>query len=215
MKIAIKIGGSILCNERGINRHYLKKISPIINDLKKKCELLILGIGGGKFVRNYFSTIRDLCTNEEMEWIGIDLLRANARFLAYYFGGKPVFDLNEIPKSRVLTISGIAPNRSTDANTILLGVKKKINLFIVLTNVDGIYDRNPKLPNAKLIKNLTFEELDKLKKKSVSPGNYGVVDNTALDIIKEYKIHTYVINGKNPNNLLKVVNGINVGTEIC
>jgi len=223
LRLAIKIGGSILIGAKGPKQGYLKRLIPVINEIKKNSKLLILGIGGGKLVRNYFSSIKHLLNEQEMEWVGIDLLHANARFLAFLFKGIPVPDLNDVkklngknPAAKVLTVSGLKPGRSTDANTALLAEKFGVHAFIILTDVDGIYDRDPKkYKSAKLIEKIKFSELERFAQRDTSPGNYGVVDPLAIKIIARSKIRTHIINGKRPENLLKLLRGEKIGTEIC
>ncbi len=47
-----------------------------------------------------------------------------------------------------------------------------------------------------------------------SPGNYGVLDPMAVEIIKRKKIKTCVINGTNKENLIKAIKGEHMGTII-
>jgi len=215
MKIALKIGGSLIIGPKGPRKEYVKKIIPVLNRLKRKTKLLIVGIGGGKLVRNYFQSAGPFLKDSELEMVGIDILRANARFLSYLIGGQPVFDLEKIPKSKVLVVSGIKPGRSTDANTAILAKKMNVDVFIILTNVNGIYTKDPKrFKDALLIKEIRFKYLGKLVKRKTSPGDYGVVDPLALKTIAVGKIHTYVVNGKNPKVIFDILKGRNPGTEI-
>jgi uridylate kinase len=216
IKLAIKIGGSIAFDEKGPKRKYFKKLIPVINKVRKNTSLLILGIGGGKYIRNYYLGISGLGLSEKkMEWLGIDLLKANANLLSFLFSGKSVFNLNKIPKAKVLTVAGIKPGRSTDANTALLAEKFKVDLFIMLTNVAGLYTKDPKrCRNARLLKKIGFDELNKFFPKRISPGKYGIIDPLALKVIKRSKIHTFIINGKNPKIILDILKGKKRGTKI-
>lgn len=216
VKIAIKIGGSVSVDENGPKPEYFKKLITVINKIKPKVDLIILGIGGGRYVRNCYTSLNGLkLSHNQMEWLAVDLLRANARFLSFLFSGKPVFDLNKIPKAKVLTVAGIKPGRSTDANTALLAEKIKANLLIILTDVAGLYTKDPKkYKDAKLVKKIRFSELDKFFPKNVSPGKYGVIDPLALKVVKRSKIHTFIVNGKDPRIILDLLAGKKKGTEI-
>lgn len=215
MRIAIKIGGSLAIKEDGPDEKYFKKFIPVFRKIKKESKKIVVGIGGGKLVRNYYKRTTKFLSPREQEMIAIDLLRANARFLAYILGGKPVFSLSKLPRSKVLVVSGIKPGRSTDANTAILASKIKAHKLIILTDVDGIYTKDPKkYSNARLIRKIRFKDLMQYSKKKVSPGNYGVVDPLALKIISKFKINTFVMNGTNPRNILRVLNGERIGTEI-
>lgn len=215
-KLAIKIGGSIAFSEKGPKPDYFKRLIPVINKVKGKTSLLVLGIGGGKYVRNCYSELRKLgFSQKQMEWLAVDLLKTNARLLSFIFFGKPVFDLKKMPKAKVLTISGIKPGRSSDANTALLAEKSKVDLFIILTDVAGLYTKDPKrYKDANLIKKINFSEIDKFLPKKTAPGKYGVIDPLALKVIKRSKIHTFIVNGKNPKVILDILKGKKRGTEI-
>lgn len=216
IKLAIKIGGSIAFDEKGPRTNYFKKLIPVIKKVKNKTSLLILGIGGGKYIRNYYRGISDLgLSKKKMEWLGIDLLKANANLLSFLFLGKSVFNLDKIPKAKILTIAGIKPGRSTDANTALLAEKFKVDLFIMLTDVAGLYTKDPKkYKEAKLLRKISYSELDKFFPQRISPGNYGIIDPLALKVIKRSKIHTFIIKGKDPKLILDILNKKKRGTEI-
>ena len=215
-KIAIKIGGSIAFSEKGPKPEYFKRLISVINKVKPRVDLLILGIGGGRYIRNYYAGLRNLkLSPKQIEWLGVDLLRTNARLLSFLFSGKPVFDLNKVPRAKVLTVAGIKPGRSSDANCAFLAKKFKVDLFIMLTDVAGLYTEDPKrYKDAKLIKKTSFSGLEKFLPKKVSPGKYGVIDPMALKIMKRSKIHTFIVNGKNPKIILDILKGKRRGTEI-
>ena len=214
MKLVIKIGGSLCIDENGPIHSYFSMLVPILNGLKSKNQIIV-SIGGGKFIRKYYKSVERLgLNNKKMEWIAVDLLKVNTRFLAYLLKLKPIFTLEEINGRSSGVISGIKPGRSTDANAAYASKKIKADLFIKLTNVDGIYDKDPKkYKNAKKLKAIKFSELSKYGVKG-EPGSYGILDKTAIGIIKKNKIKTIIINGGNPKNLLKAIKGRGIGTSI-
>lgn len=214
MKVVIKIGGSVAIGEDGPNLDYFRKLAPILEEVKKKHQLIV-SIGGGKFVRRYYNHVKDMgFSNDEMEWMGIDLVRANVRFLSSLLKMKPIFTLEEINSRTSGVIGGIKPGRSTDANAALAAQKIKAGLIIKLTDVDGVYDRNPKkFKNARKIDKISPVDVIKYATDG-KPGDYGVFDKLALKTIKKHKIRTVIINGNEPKNILKVLNGENIGTVI-
>lgn len=215
MKFVIKIGGSLAFDESGPRIGYLKKFQPIFAELKKKKHQVIVTIGGGKFIRRYLQNVKGQISKEQIEWIFVDLLKANARLLSYLFGLEPIFDLDKVNKNTSGVISGIMPGRSTDANAAICAEKIGADLFVKLTNVEGIFNKDPKkYKNAKLIKNLSFKDIGKIKEKKTSPANYGILDPLALSIISRRKIRTVVMNGDNPKNLTQVLQGKFFGTVI-
>ena len=76
------------------------------------------------------------------------------------------------------------------------------SIFINLTNVSGLYDRNPKkFKNAKFIPKISWTNFYKIAvKMKFKPGQHFVLDQKASKMILKNKIPTYIL-GKNLNNL--------------
>jgi len=142
------------------------------------------------------------------------MLRANARFLAFLLKTKPIFSIEEITGKTQGVISGIAPGRSTDANAALAAAKIKADYFIKMTNVDGIYEKDPKIfPMARKLDFVPFKDLKKYAKDG-SPGSYGILDKLAMKTIVRNRIRTVVMNGRDPEELLKLLKGKKIGTLV-
>ncbi len=211
MKIVVKIGGSVSISEKGPRPEYMKKLIPVLKELKRNHSVYIV-IGGGRITRNYYECIKEFLPPEKAEWVLIELLHANARFLAYALGAKFCPRLEDVSGDFTVS-SGFEPGHSTDGSAALVAEKVGADIFIMLTDVNGVYEDDVKLnPDAKLLKHISFDELDRFSRDG-SPNNYGVIDKLAIDIIKKNKIKTYIV-GKEPENILKVVSGENPGTEI-
>lgn len=215
MKLVIKIGGSVAIGEYGPNTNYFDKLVPVLKEVGKKHQLIV-SIGGGKFVRKYYKQIESLnISDSDKEWMGIDLIKANVRFLSTLLKTKPLFGLDEISSATSGVIGGIKPGRSTDANAALAAAKIEADLIIKLTDVDGIYDKNPKhFPDAKKLDEISFKDVMKYATDG-KPGDYGIFDKLALKTIKKNKIRTVIINGNEPRNILKVLSGERIGTVIA
>ena len=213
MKFVVKVGGSILFPENGPNKNYIKKLLPVLKKIKQKNQL-ILSIGAGKYFRKYVYNIKELLQNDEPEWIFIELLKSNIKLFSFLTKLKPIYSLDEVSKTTSGIISGIKPKRSTDANASYCAKKIKSDLFIKMTDVNGIYNKDPKkFLDAHLLKKIKFSELGNFSIKS-SPGNYGILDETAIELITKNKIKTIVMNAKNPKKLFDVIKGKQTGTLI-
>lgn len=214
MRLVIKIGGSLSIDEHGPRMEYFKKLLPVLKKIDKNNQL-ILSIGGGKFIRKYYDSIKEFgLSDEEMEWIAVDILHVNVQFLSFLMKKKPIFSLDELNEKCSGVIGGIKPGRSTDANAAFAAKTIKADFFIKLTDVDGIYDKDPKkFSNAKKLDKVSFNEL-KNYAKGGKPGKYGVLDKLAVDIITKNKIKTVIMNGNNPEDILMVLKGKKVGTLI-
>lgn len=96
---------------------------------------------------------------------------------------------------------------STDSGIILANDKLRCDLIIKMTNVDGVYDDDPKInKNAKKYNRLSYKKLldDKLK----------VMDEEAIRECMDKNIKILVINFNDYNDIEKYINGIEVGTII-
>lgn len=215
MRLVVKIGGSLSIDEDGPRLEYFKKLVPVIKKLNKEHQL-ILSIGGGKFIRKYYSSIEKLgLSHDEMEWIAIELLRVNVRFLSFLVDKTPIYTLEELDESSSGVIGGIKPGRSTDANAAYAASVIKADYFIKLTDVDGIYDKDPKKHHAaKKMDFIPFKDVIKYTQQG-KPGSYGVLDKLAVETIVENKIKTIIMNGSEPENIFKAVKGEHIGTLIA
>jgi len=93
----------------------------------------------------------------------------------------------------------------------------KPSKVIFLMDVDGIYNKNPKEEDAKLIEELSSEGIEHLLKSSESSGIdvTGGIGNKLREALKiACYSEVYFINGKVRGNLIKVLKGEKVGTRI-
>ncbi|MCX6819218.1 MAG: UMP kinase [Candidatus Aenigmarchaeota archaeon] len=214
MRIVIKVGGSQAFTDYGPNKAYLERLIPILKCIDKEHQLIVC-IGGGQFIRKYLRDVKKFSlTDSEIEWIFVEMLRVNVKLFSLLLKKRPIYDLNEVRKNTEGVVGGIEPGRSTDANAALCAEKIKADLFIKLTDVDGIYDKDPdKYKDAKKLDKINAGNLDDFMIKG-KPGSYGVLDSLAIKVIKRSKIKTVVIDGSNPEDILKVIKGEKIGTLI-
>ena len=171
-------------------------------------------VGGGKTARKYIKIGRKNNLDEKkLDEIGIEITRINARFLANILS----IPIKKIPKttneaknlvSQIVMMGGTTPGHSTDMVGAELSEKIKASKFIIATNVDGVFDEDPKkFPNAKQIKEISINKLiDKFGDKWDSAGKNIVIDGPALKIINRAKIPTFVLNGIKINQIENVLN---------
>jgi uridylate kinase len=108
------------------------------------------------------------------------------------------------------------PGCSTDYDAALFAKAIKADLLINATNVKGVYSSDPKKnPRAKRFKKLSYEEFERIiSGLEQTPGEYRLFDLKAAKLIKKARIKTLIIDGRNPKNILKAVEGKVVGTII-
>jgi uridylate kinase len=214
MRLVVKIGGSLCFDENGPVKTYFSRLLHVLKKVKKQHQLIV-SIGGGRQNRKFYESVSEFnLSGEQKEWIAIDMLRANARFLAFLLKMKPIFSIGEITGKTQGVISGIAPGRSTDANAALAAARIKADYFIKLTNVDGIYEKDPKLfPMSKKLDHVQFKDLKKYSKDG-KPGSYGILDRLAMETVVKNKIKTVIMQGRDPDLLLRLLKGEKIGTLV-
>jgi uridylate kinase len=209
--IVISIGGSVLFPEN-IDERFFEKLTKLIEKLSKKYKIYLI-VGGGRTARKYIKIGRTLGLNEIiLDEIGIKITRINAEILANLLGNsnqKIPCTTDEAKKmtDEIIIMGGTTPGHSTDMVGAELAQKTHSSKFIVATNVDGVYDKDPnEFSDAKKYDEITIDELiKKYGTKWESAGKNMVIDGPALGIIKQGKIPTYVLNGNNLDELEKAI----------
>ena len=210
--IVISIGGSVLFPEE-IDEFFFKKLIKLLNKLSNKYRIYLI-IGGGKTARRYIKLGRTLGLNEnKLDEIGIKVTRINAEILVNLIinsNKKIPCSTNEANNmtNKIIIMGGTTPGHSTDMVGAELALKTHASKFIIATNVDGVYDNDPaEFLNAKKYDEISIDEL--IKKYGTNweiAGKNMVIDGPALEIIKNGKITTFVLNGKNLDELEKAIN---------
>lgn len=222
MKIVIAIGGSILLKEYDSEK--FKKYSEILKNLTIQHELFVV-VGGGKPARDYINIVRDLGAGEaQCDNIGIEITRINAKLLLSALGSAAY---QRVPTNfqealefsasgKIIVMGGTEPAHSTDAVSAILAEYINADKLINLTSVDGMYTKDPnKYDDAELISEITATELlEFLSGKDIKAGTYEFFDTTAVQMIKRSSLETVITNGYEPENLIKAINGENVGTKV-
>lgn len=212
-KVVISLGGSILFPDK-INVEFLKKVCSLIKRLSNEYKIYIV-VGGGVTARKYIKTGRSLGFDEEkLDDIGIDITRLNAKFFANLIEGAnkkipaTTSEAKEI-KEQIVIMGGTTPGHSTDMVGAELAEKLQASRYIIATDVDGVYDKDPKkYRDAKQLKEVTIDHLiKKFGTKWDRAGKNTVIDGPALEIIKRSKIPTFVLNGKKLKELENAITG--------
>jgi len=112
--------------------------------------------------------------------------------------------------NKVGIAGGFLPGQST--TSVVLQIAEAINVenLIILSDVDGIYDKNPKVnEDAKKFNTISTDELEKLilnsKENQASAGEYRIFDAVSLQLFKRNDILVRLINGKKMDNLAKLL----------
>ncbi|KAK4585494.1 hypothetical protein RGQ29_022949 [Quercus rubra] len=117
--------------------------------------------------------------------------------------------VRHLEKGRVVIFAAGTGNPFFTTDTAAALRCAEINAEVVLkaTNVDGVYDDDPKNnPNARLLDTLTYHE--------VTSKDLSVMDMTAITLCQENNIPVVVFNLGEPGNISKAIKGERVGTLI-
>ena len=118
--------------------------------------------------------------------------------------------IRHMEKKRVVILSGGTgmPYFTTDTNTMIKAAELNCDLVLMAKNgVDGVYDKDPnKFEDAIKYETLQYKEI--LEKK------LRVMDLTASSMADENDIDSAVFNMSTKGNILKVIQGVNIGTFI-
>jgi uridylate kinase len=117
--------------------------------------------------------------------------------------------IEAMQEGRVVVIGGGTGNPffTTDTASTLRAIEIKADVILRGTRVDGVYTADPeKDPTATKFASLTFQEALGKKLK--------IMDLTAFALCEENNLPIYVFDMNQPGNLLKVVTGEPIGTEV-
>ena len=222
MRIVAAIGGSILIQE--FDSKKFKEYAEILKSISEDNELFVV-VGGGKPAREYIKVVRDLnCGEAKCDDIGIEVTRINAKLLlsaledvAYQKVPHNFQEALEYSATgKIVVMGGTEPAHSTDAVAAILAEYVKADILVNLTSVDGMYTKDPnKFNDAELISEITASDMmEFIKGNDVKAGTYEFFDMTAIQMIKRSSLETVIANGYDSENLIKAINGEEVGTKV-
>lgn len=226
-RVLIKLSGESLMGENAlIDKEKTKEIAKLIKRVREMNIEVAIVIGGGNFFRGR--------SNEDMYPLYVDTMgmlgtTINALGLLDAFKKENLsgiistpFDLNglipkysdeevlEKIKDNVVIFGGGTGHIgcSTDTCASNKASMIKADTIIKLTNVDGVYDKDPnKYPDAVMYNRLTHEEV-------LANHEIKVMDIPAVEECFNNHIDITVINFNDKENLIRVLNGELIGTRI-
>ncbi len=216
-KIVLSVGGSLLVPNGGVSVDFLKSLNTFVRAelAEDPTRQFFLVVGGGTIARQYRDVGREVVghelTADDLDWLGIHATKLNAHLVRTIFRdiAHPVilrhYETIQKAEEPVVIGSGWKPGWSTDFCAALVCEDYGAREIINLSNVDQVYDANPKTnPNAKPVDKMTWDELRAMIGDKWSPGMNTPFDPVAAKKCQEIGVKVVVMNGNNFENLEKV-----------
>ena len=227
-RVLIKLSGEAIAGDDkfGVNDEMTLKVARQIKGIVDNNVQVAIVVGGGNFFRGrnggnidratadymgMLATVMNaLALQDSLLSIGCDaktLTAIEMRDLAEGYSRRKALDYLEAGKV-VIFGGGIgSPFFSTDTAAALRAAEIDAEVILLAKNIDAVYSEDPKVnPNAIRYTDLSY--IDILEK------NLRVMDLTAATLCRDNNINIYVFALSDEGNLMKVINGENVGTLI-
>jgi uridylate kinase len=227
-RILLKLSGEALAGEEktGIDFKILGNITDKIAEAYKMGVQISIVVGGGNFWRGKRGKGMDRTTADHMGMLATvinslalqDALEARkiptrvqtainmTQIAEPYIRRKAI---RHLEKGRIVIFAcGTGnPYFSTDTAAALRAAEIDSEVILMAKTVDGVYDRDPDIdPDAVKYDNISY--FDALNRR------LGVMDSTALSLCMDNNIPVVVFGIDDPDNIIKVLNGSNIGTVI-
>jgi len=230
-RILLKIGGEALLGERdyGIDVDATRKLAEQIKAVKDSGVQVALVIGAGNIFRgvsgakkgldrataDYMgmlgTVINALAMQDALESVGADTRVQTAiemKAVAEPFIRRRA--IRHMEKGRIVILAaGVgSPFFTTDTGAALRALELKCDVLMKATKVDGVYDKDPlRFKDAKRFKEISF--LDAIKAEEIQ-----VMDTSALSLCMDNKLPILVFDLFRAGNLMRAVEGADIGTLV-
>ncbi len=228
-RVLLKLSGEALAGDRGygIDPKVIQSITHQIQEVHELGASIGLVIGGGNIFRGVSATgmdrstadymgmlatvINSLSLQDALEKAGLHV-RVQSAITMPQIAEPFIYRkaIRHLEKRRIVIFSAGTghPYFSTDTTAALRANEIKADILLKATNVDGVYDSDPKKnPNAKKFEELSY--IDAL--------NMGlkVMDSPAISLCMENSLPIIVFKLAEEGNIRKVLEGQKVGTLVC
>ena len=229
-RILFKISGEALAGDKGFGID-TDTIAFISNEIKKITEIgvqVAIVVGAGNIFRGMKGTskgmdrasadymgmiatvINSLAMQDSLEKLGVITRVSSAiemKEVAEPYIRRRV--IRHLEKGRVVIFAAGTGNPffTTDTAAALRGIEIGADLILKGTNVDGVYDKDPKT-------NTDARKFDEISYEEVFERDLKVMDMTAITLCKENSRKIIVFDLHKEDNLLKIVTGEKIGTLI-
>ena len=227
-RVLLKLSGEALSGDKhfGLCEETIGRITDKIKEALELGTEIAIVVGGGNFWRGRSGTqmdrtradhmgmlatvINSLALQDALEQRGVPTRVQTAiemrQIAEPYISGKAARHLD---KGRIV-IFGCGtgnPFFSTDTTAALRAAEIDAEIILLAKKVDAVYDSDPNInPDAVKFDSLTFKE--------VLNRRLGVMDSTATSLCMDNDIPIRVFGLDDPQNIIRVLNGEEIGTYV-
>ena len=230
-RVLLKISGEALLGDQqfGIDPKPVEMIADEIRSIYERGVEVAVVVGGGNIFRGMKNSAKLGMDQASGDYVGMLATVMNAVVLQCALKkievecrvqtaismnqiGEPYVRhraIRHLEKGRVVIFAAGTGNPffTTDTASALRAVEVRADIILKGTRVDGIYTADPeKDPTATKFEHITYDE--------AYNKNLKVMDLTAFTLCKENNMPMYVFDMNTKGNLLKVLNGEEIGTLV-
>lgn len=227
-RVLIKLSGEALAGEDkfGVNPEMTAKTAAQIKEIHDQGVQIAIVVGGGNFFRGRTGKNIDRATADYMGMlatvmnalalqdsllsIGCDakvMTAIEIRDMAEGYSRRKALDYLDDNKVVIFGGGTGSPFFSTDTTAALRAAEMNAEVILLAKNIDAVYTEDPNVnPDAERYEELTYMDIVEKELR--------VMDLTAATLCKDNDIQLYVFAMAEEGNLMKVINGENVGTLI-
>lgn len=207
--VVFSLGGSLIYPD-GVDVSFLKRVKDFILELTEEGYRIVIVTGGGAICREYNNAAKSLANpgDSDLDWMGIAATKLNAELVRIMFGEEAYENIVKDPATvvetdkSIIVASGYKPGNSSDKMAVMLAEKFKAGSVISMTNVDRVYDSDPKEnPQAEELKEVTWNELLQITGEEWEPGKNVPFDPAASKLAKKNDLKVVILNGQKLDNL--------------
>lgn len=229
-RVLLKLSGEALqAPDNAFNPELLKSLADVLKQVTERGIQVGIVVGGGNIIRGKFAQQLSLprVTADNMGMLAT-VMNSLAIHGVFQVCGLKSYVQTAVEINKVAEIANAEkamehlengeivifgggtgnPYFSTDSASALRACEMQADVILMAKNgVDGVYNDDPrKNPDAVMYKHLTYQEM--LDKK------LGVMDLTAASMCQEHNIETRVFNMNDLNNIIRVIDGEDIGTVV-
>lgn len=227
-RVLIKLSGEALAGEDkfGVNPEMTSETAAQVKEIHDQGVQIAIVVGGGNFFRGRTGKNIDRATADYMGMlatvmnalalqdsllsIGCDakvMTAIEIRDMAEGYSRRKALDYLDDNKVVIFGGGTGSPFFSTDTTAALRAAEMNAEVILLAKSIDAVYSEDPNVnPDAERYEELTYMDIVEKELR--------VMDLTAATLCKDNDIQLYVFAMAEEGNLMKVINGENVGTLI-